>query len=136
MPSRSPRTSREIVDKVLHSRRTYHRGPIRIVWYLSRYHDVKISEAGVSRIFKRNGVSRLPRGTRVRKVHTKRYSKQGPGHRIQMDVKLLTFAGPRREKIRRFQYTAIDDATGIRALKIMSKTKASAMLTSSAEPRS
>ncbi len=108
----------EIVDKVLHLRSTYHLGPIRIVWYLARYHGIKISEAGVSRILRRNGVSRLPRGTRLRKIHSKRYNKQVPGHQIQMDVKFLTFEGPRGEKIRRFQYTAIHDATHILALKI------------------
>ena len=44
------RTPPEIVEKVLHLRRTYHLGPIRIVWYLARYHDIKISDAGVYRI--------------------------------------------------------------------------------------
>jgi transposase InsO family protein len=114
-------TPPEIVEKILYLRAKYHLGPIRIVWYLARYHSIKISEAGVSRILKRNGVSRLPRGTRVRKVHTIRYSKQVPGHHIQMDVKFLTFANKRGEKVRRFQYTAIDDATRVRALKIYDK---------------
>ena len=121
-------TPPEIVEKVLYLRSKYHLGPIRIVWYLARYHGIKISEAGVSRILKRNGVSRLPRGTRMRKIRTKRYSKQVPGHHIQMDVKFLTFAGKRGQKIRRFQYTAIDDATRIRALKIYDKhTQANAI---------
>jgi arginine repressor len=48
---------------------------MRIVWYLERYHGIKISDATVSRMLKRHGVKRLPRGTRVRKVHTKRYNK-------------------------------------------------------------
>ena len=84
---------------------------MRIVWYLERYHGIKTSDATVSRMLKRHGVNRLPRGTRVRKVHTKRYNKQVPGHHIQMDVKFLTFIGKQGEKIRRFEYTAIDDAT-------------------------
>ena len=66
-------TPPEIVEKVLHLRRTYHLGPIRIVWYLARYYDIKISGAGVFRILKRNGASRPPRGTSLRKVHTKSY---------------------------------------------------------------
>ena len=57
----------------------------------------------------------------MRKVHTKRYNKQVPGHHIQMDVKFLTFIGKCGEKIRRFQYTAIDDATRVRALKVYDK---------------
>ena len=86
-------TPPEIVEKVLYLRRKYHLGPIRIVWYLARYHGIKISDAGVYRILRRNGLNRLPRGTRMRKLHTKRYQKQVPGHHIQMDVKFLTFKG-------------------------------------------
>jgi transposase len=111
-------TPAEIIEKVLHLRQTYHLGPIRIVWYLARYHDIKISCAGVYRILKRNGVSRPPRGTRLRMVHTKRYQKQVPGHHIQVDVKLLTFQGKDDKPIKRYQYTAIDDANRVRALKI------------------
>jgi len=122
------RTPIEIEEKVLHLRSKYHLGPMRIVWYLARYHNIKISDATVSRILKRNGVNRLPRGTRLRKVHTKRYNKQVPGHHIQMDVKFLTFKGDRGEKVRRFQFTAIDDATRVRALKVYEKhTQASAI---------
>ena len=45
-----------------------------------------------------------------------------------MDVKFLTFIGKKGEKIRRFQYTAIDDATRVRALKIYEKhTQANAI---------
>lgn len=114
-------TPPEIVEKVLYLRSKYHLGSIRIVWYLARYHGITISDAGVTRILRRNGVGRLPRGTRMRKVHTKRYNKQVPGHHIQMDVKFLTFIGKRGEKVRRFQYTAIDDATRVRALKVYDK---------------
>lgn len=81
------RTPAEVVEKVLHLRRKYHLGPIRIVWYLERYHGIQVSDAGVYRILRRNGLNRLPRGTRLRKVHTKRYNKQVPGHHIQMDVR-------------------------------------------------
>ena len=121
-------TPPQIVEKVLYLRRKYHLGPIRIVWNLESYHGVKISDAGVYRILKRNGLNRLPRGTRMRKLHTKRYQKQVPGHHIQVDVKFLTFKGKRGEKVRRFQYTAIDDATRVRALKIYDKhTQANAI---------
>ena len=54
-------------------------------------------------------------------VHTKRHQKQVPGHHIQMDVKLLTFIGKKGEKVRRFQYTVIDDTTHVRALKVYEK---------------
>ena len=87
-----------------------------------------MSDATVSRILPRNGLNRLPLGTRMEKVHTKRYSKQVPVHHIQMDVKFLTFIGKKSEKIRRLQYTAIDDATRVRAPKIYEKhTQANAI---------
>ncbi len=122
------KTPDEVVEKVLHLRSQYHLGPMRIVWYLARYHGIKISDAGVYRILRRNGLSRLPGGTRVRKIHTIRYNKQVPGHHIQIDVKFLTFIGENGRKVRRFQYTAIDDATRIRALKIYERhTQANAI---------
>jgi transposase InsO family protein len=124
-PSKTPPV---VVEKVLHLRSKYHLGPIRIVWYLERYHGIRISDAGVYRILKRNGLNRLPGGTRVRKVHTQRYNKQVPGHHIQMDVKFLSFVAENGEKIRRFQFTAIDDATRVRALKIYDRhTQANAI---------
>jgi transposase InsO family protein len=122
------RTPPEREEKVLYLRRKYHLGPMRIVWYLERYHDIKISDATVSRILRRNGLNRFPRGTRTWKVHTKRYQKQVHGHHIQMDVKFPTFKGNRGEKVRRFQFTAIDDVTRVRALKVYEKhTQANAI---------
>ena len=56
-----------MVDKVLHLRQSYHLGSKRMVWYLAPYRDIKISDAGVYRILKRNGLNRLSRGTRLRK---------------------------------------------------------------------
>ena len=58
------KTAPEIEEKVLHLRRTYHLGPVRIMWYLKRYHAISISDANVYRILRRNGLNHLPRGTR------------------------------------------------------------------------
>lgn len=41
-----------------------------------------------------------------------------PGYPVQVDVKFLDFKTEEGSKVRYFQYTAIDDATRIRALKI------------------
>ena len=95
------RTAPEIVEKVLHLRTTYRLGPIRIVWYLARYHAITISDAGVYRILRRNGLSRLPGGTGVRKIHTQRYQKQVPGHQ-SVDVKFLKFAAKDGKPVKRY----------------------------------
>lgn len=65
-----------------------------------------------------DGLRRLPAKVGRRALHTRRYAKQVPGHHIQLDVKFLTLQAPDGRRVRRYQYTAIDDATRIRALKI------------------
>jgi len=112
------KTPDDVVEKILHLRRTYHMGPIRIVWYLERYHDIKTSDATVSRVCRRHGMRRLPNRVGRRAVHTHLYEKQVPGHHVQVDVKFLTVKRKRGAAVRRYQYTAIDDAAGVRALTI------------------
>lgn len=116
--SHPSKVSQDVVDKVLYIRRSYQLGPERIMWYLERYHGVSISESSVYRILKRHKVNLLAKTAPRRAIHTKRYAKSVPGHHIQVDVKFLTLKDEEGRKIRRFQYTAIDDATRIRALKI------------------
>lgn len=38
-------TPPEVAEKVLHLRRKYHLGHERIMWYLARYHGIKLSDA-------------------------------------------------------------------------------------------
>jgi hypothetical protein len=49
------------------------------------------------------------------------YEKQVPGHHVQIDVKFLKFPDKYYRPVKRFQYTAIDDATRIRVLKVYNK---------------
>lgn len=91
------------------------------MWYLERYHGIKVSESSVSRTLVRNGMNRLSKSVSRRTVHTRRYAKEVPGHRVQMDVKFANLTTVKGKNIKRYQYTAIDDATRIRALKIYNK---------------
>jgi hypothetical protein len=58
--------------------------------YLKRYHDIAISKSGVWRILKRLDMGRLPASQRYKRHDRrwKRYEKQLPGHRVQIDVKV------------------------------------------------
>ncbi len=103
-------------------------GPQRIVWYLERYHNIQTSDATAYRVCKCHGLNRLPNRVGRRAVHTHRYEKQVPGHHAQEDVKFLTLRQKKGAPVRRYPYTAIDDATRVRALKVYRRhTKANAI---------
>jgi transposase len=53
-----------VVGKIIHLRQHYHFGPLKIVMYLQRYHDITISQSGVWRILKRLDMNRLPASQR------------------------------------------------------------------------
>lgn len=118
-PRRSPgATSRDVIRKILYLRQQYRFGPRRIAAYLHRFYQLTIAGSSVHRILKRHGMNRLPAG---QKHHPhgkrwKRYEKPRPGHRLQVDVKFLERIPETRRRL--FQFTAIDDCTRIRILKI------------------
>jgi transposase len=119
-PHSSPNTTRtEVVGKIIYLRQHYHFGPHKIAMYLKRYHDIQISPSGVWRILKRLDMSRLPASQRYRRHvdRWKRYEKPLPGHRVKIDVKFIApLQGSRKKK--HYQFTAIDDCTRIRVLRI------------------
>ncbi|QGP50870.1 Transposase [Piscirickettsia salmonis] len=123
------RIDKAIEEKIVYLRTTYHFGPLKISWYLERFHDIKVSRSGCYYILLRNRLNRLPENIRKRSMpQFKRYEKKVPGHHVQVDVKFLFFNDEDGKRIKRYQYTAIDDATRIRALKIYSKhTQANAI---------
>jgi len=118
-PHQSPNaTSGEVVGKIVYLRQNYHFGPLKISMYLKRYHDIEIGHSAVWRILKRLDMNRLPSSQRYKRHTTrwKRYEKPQPGHRVQIDVKFIEpIAGTRK---RHYQFTAIDDCTRIRVLRI------------------
>ncbi len=64
------RTPASVEEKILHLRRTYHFGQLRISWYLSCYHGIQISAGGVYQVLKRHGLNRLPHRQRKRHIKT------------------------------------------------------------------
>ena len=115
----SLRVPAEVEKKILYVRREFGLGQLRIKWYLERYYGMTVSSSGVYQVLKRNGVNRLPPGAAKRSPSTlKRYEKSVPGHHVQIDVKFLFFLDRNGRRVRRYQYTAIDDATRIRAIRI------------------
>jgi transposase InsO family protein len=115
------KTSPEVIEKILELRTEYQLGSLRITYYLERYHGIKTSESTVTRVLKAHGLNRLPRSAPRRAVHSKRYAKTVLGHHVQVDVKFLRLKDADGKVVKRYQYTAVDDATRIRALQIFPK---------------
>ena len=118
-------TSPEVVGKIIYLRSNYHFGPQKISMYLARYHGIAVSTSGVWRILKKADMNRLPRSQRY-KPHAKRwqrYEKPQPGHQVQIDVKFIApIAGVTTKRF--YQYTAIDDCTRLRILKVFERNNA------------
>jgi transposase InsO family protein len=118
-PLRCPwATPPEVISKILYLRQNYHFGPRKISDYLERFHQLSVSGATVHNILLRHGLNRLPANQKYRQ-HARRwqrYEKAQPGHRLQMDVKFLERIPGTRTRL--YQFTAIDDCTRIRVLKV------------------
>ncbi|VAW02697.1 Transposase, partial [hydrothermal vent metagenome] len=121
-PHHSPgATNAEVVGKIIYLRQNYHFGPAKIAMYLKRYHDITISNSGVWRILVRLDLNRLPASQKHKTYQKrwKRYEKPQPGHAIQVDVKFITPVGGAGKRF--YQFTAIDDCTRLRVLRIYPK---------------
>src|SRR5580692_451475 len=111
-------TPRAVVSKVLYLRQNYHFGAGRIRDYVKRFHGIRIAASTVQSILEKHGLGRLP-ANQKHQPHQKRwqrYEKPQPGHRLQMDVKFLERIPGTKKRL--YQFTAIDDCTRIRVLKI------------------
>ena len=103
--------------------------------YLRRYHDIEISKSGVWRILHRLDMGRLPTSQRYKRHDRRwtRYEKQRPGHHVQIDLKFveplparagagaaagLPAAKPVGRRGKFYQFTAIDDCTRLRVMRI------------------
>ena len=118
-PHHQPRsTPPAVVSKILYLRQNYHFGAGRITAYLKRFHDIKIARSSVHRILVKHDMARLPANQKHQphRKRWKRYEKARPGHRLQMDVKFLERIPGTRKRL--YQFTAIDDCTRIRILKV------------------
>jgi transposase InsO family protein len=119
VPQRSPHaTPPEVVSKILYLRQQYHFGAGRIADYLRRFHQVSVARSTVHRLLGTNGMARLPANQKYRAhgLRWQRYEKPPPGHRLQVDVKFLERIPGSRKRL--YQFTAIDDCTRIRVLKV------------------
>ena len=105
-------TPPHIVALILRVRAERQYGPIRIGFYLQRFHQVYVSVPTIYKILKRHGVPRVSM-KRYRPGPRRRREFTVPGQSVQVDVKHLKLGGRRF-----YQFTAVDEATRYRVLRI------------------
>jgi transposase InsO family protein len=108
------KVNNELNNLILQIRQKHKFGPQRISIYLLREHRLKLSVPTIWRVLKKNQVKALKRYRGKQKI--KRYSRPIPGERVQMDVTKICS--------KCYQFTAIDDCTRLRVLRLYSNKKA------------
>ncbi|QHT65338.1 IS481 family transposase [Rhodocytophaga rosea] len=104
---------------ILSIRKKYKYGQKRISAHLLRHHGLKLSSTTVWRILHKHQVAPVKKTRRSTK--RKRYNRPVPGDRVQIDV---TKIGPKC-----YQFTAIDDCTRLRVLRLYPDKTADRSLT-------
>jgi transposase InsO family protein len=89
-------------------------GPQRISTFIKRKQKIEISPMTVWRVLSKHQVKPILK--RRKKADFKRYSKSTPGDRVQLDVTKI--------KRKAYQFTAIDDCTRLKVIRIYPNKKA------------
>src|SRR6185503_8162053 len=98
------------------------RGAAPQLW-LRRVHEVRMAVGTIQRIFRDIGLARLRRTPKRVPRQMKLFEKAEPGESVQVDVKFVKIAGHWA-----FQYTALDDCTRFRVLRLYRRLHQSSSL--------
>jgi transposase InsO family protein len=109
------KTPPHVVARVLQVRHERQYGPIRICLFRQRYHQTYVSVPTIYKILKRHRVPRVS-FKRYRPGPRRRRELAHAGQSVQVDVKHLKLGASRF-----YQFTAIDEATRYRVLKIYTR---------------
>src|SRR5438445_7438661 len=110
---RGRRVTPRVIELIGHARRELGYGASRTQLWLRRVHDVRVAMGTIQRIFRDLGIPRLRRTRKRVPRQLKLFEKAEPGESVQVDVKFVKIAGRWA-----FQYTALDDCTRLRVLRL------------------
>lgn len=88
-------------------------GAPRTRLWLQRVHGIRLAVGTIQRVFRDLGLPRLRRTRKREPRQMKLFEKAEPGESVQVDVKYVPIAGRWA-----FQYTALDDCTRFRVLRL------------------
>jgi transposase InsO family protein len=109
-PRQVPPTAIELVR---HARQELGYGAARTRLWLQRVHGIRLAMGTIQRVFRDLGMPRLRRTRKREPRQMKLFEKAEPGESVQVDVKYVRIAGRWA-----FQYTALDDCTRFRVLRL------------------
>jgi len=102
-----------VIELIGHARRELGYGAARTQLWLRRVHDVRVAMGTIQRIFRDLGIPYLRRTRKRVPRQLKLFEKAEPGESVQVDVKFVRITGRWA-----FQYTALDDCTRLRVLRL------------------
>jgi transposase len=110
---RARRVPPAAVELIRQARQELGYGAARARLWLQRVHGVRLAMGTIQRVFRDIGLPRLRRTRKREPRQMKLFEKAEPGESIQVDVKYVQIAGHWA-----FQYTALDDCTRFRVLRL------------------
>jgi transposase InsO family protein len=110
---RRRRVAPEVMPLVRLARIEHRFGAARTRIWLQRVHGISVATQTITRLFRDLGVNRLPSRRRRRPKQLRLFAKDQPGDSVQVDVKFV-----RVNRQRYFHYTALDDCTRFRVLRL------------------
>jgi transposase InsO family protein len=110
---RTARVNPEIIPLVKLARLEHRFGADRTRIWLQRVHGISIAAQTIQRLFRDLGLRQLPSRRKRRPKQMRLFTKEQPGDSVQVDVKFV-----RVNRQRFFQYTALDDCTRFRVLRL------------------
>lgn len=125
---RGRRITPRVIELIGQARRDLAYGAQRTQLWLRRVHDVRVAVGTIQRIFRDLGLPRLRRTPKRVPRQMKLFEKAEPGESVQVDVKFVKIAGRWA-----FQYTALDDCTRFRVLRLYRRLHQSSSLAFLAE---
>ncbi len=110
---RARRVTPEMVALLKRARTELRYGSGRAKIWLERVHGVRLTATTIQRVFRDLGMPRLRRTKRREPRQLLLFEKENPGDSVQVDVKVVKTAEGRS-----YQYTALDDCTRYRLLRL------------------
>jgi transposase InsO family protein len=110
---RKRRLAATTIDLIRVARTVHQWGAPRTRVWLERVHSMRVNARTIQRVFCDIGLPVLTKTPRRRPRQMKLFEKEHPGDSVQVDVKVIKLA---KEKV--FQYTALDDCTRMRVLRL------------------